>query len=117
MSDLPSHIAKAKAIRAIRTKAKLKREPDYGELSQAFYADHFRGRAASSTVEALMYSLRERRTAALAEPDTQRRISELSEEQLQQVGARVRALKLGLGPWTAKELEQLVRQWMALHAG
>jgi hypothetical protein len=46
-------------------------------------------RAAGSTVTALLYSLRERGTRALAEPDTERRISELSEEQLHDVGARL----------------------------
>jgi hypothetical protein len=88
----------------------------YEELSRHFYAEHFRGRAAGSTVEALMYSLRERGTAALGECDTQRRISELSEEQLHEVGTRLRALKLGKGPWTPDEVGLVVEKWMASHA-
>jgi transposase len=92
------------------------REPSYEELSREFYAAHFRGRAAASTVEALMYSLRERGTKALDEPDTKRRISELSEEQLHEVAARVKALKLGRGPWTAEQVGQLVETWVACHA-
>jgi len=73
------------------------------------------GRAAASTVEALMYSLRERRTTALTEPDTQRRISELSEEQLHEIGARLQALKI-VRAWTAEDIEQLVETWVACHA-
>jgi hypothetical protein len=72
-------------------------------------------RAASSTVE-LMYSLRERGTAALAERDTRRRIGELSEEQLHQVSARCQALKLGKGPWSADDIGQLVETWAGCHA-
>ena len=72
---------------------------------------HFRGRAAQSTVEALVYSLRWRGIKALDEPDTQRRISELSEEQLHDVGARLQALKI-----TTEDLEQLVSAWVACHA-
>jgi hypothetical protein len=76
-------------------------------------AAHFRGRAAQSTVEALMYSLRERRMAALTERDSQRRINELSETQVREVGARLRALKT---PWSADEIERLLETWIAYHA-
>ena len=62
----------------------LERNPDieraYAELNQ-------RNHAAASTVEALMYSLR-RGVDELTKPDTQRRLSELSEDQLRD---RVRA--------------------------
>jgi hypothetical protein len=78
-------------------------------------AAHFRGRAAQSTVEALMYSLRERGTNALDEPDTQRRIGELSEEQLHEVGARLQALKI-VRAWLAEDIERLVEAWVAHHA-
>jgi hypothetical protein len=72
-------------------------------------------RAAASTVEALIYSLRERRTAALAERDTRRRIGELSEEQLHEVGARLQALKI-VRTWTTADIERLVETWVARHA-
>jgi hypothetical protein len=72
-------------------------------------------RAASATVEALMHSLRERRTAALTERDTQRRIGELSEAQVREVGARPRALKITT-PWSAAEIERLLNTWIARHA-
>jgi hypothetical protein len=78
---------------------------------------HLRGRAAQSTVEALMFSLRELGTKALDEPDTQRRISELSEEQLHEVGARLQRLKPEIArAWSAEEIEQLAAAWMAHHA-
>ena len=72
-------------------------------------------RAASATVEALTYSLRERRTAALTERDTQRRIGELSEAQVREAGARLRALKITT-PWSAAEIERLLKTWIARHA-
>ena len=78
-------------------------------------AAHFRGRAAQSTVEALMYSLRERGIKERSEPDTQRRISELSEEQLHDVGSRLQALKI-VRAWTAEDIEQLVDTWVVCHA-
>jgi hypothetical protein len=73
-------------------------------------------RAAYGTVEALMYSLRERGIKALSEPDTRRRVSELSEEQLHEVSARCQALKLGKGPWRAEDIGQLVETWATCHA-
>jgi hypothetical protein len=73
------------------------------------------GRAAESTVEALTYSLRERRTAALTERDTQHRIGELSEAQVRDVGARLRALKIST-PWSVAEIERLLERWIACHA-
>jgi hypothetical protein len=73
-------------------------------------------RAAYSTVEALMFSLRERGTKALDEPDTKRRISELSEEQLHEISARCQALKLGKGPWSTDDIGRLVDTWVTCHA-
>jgi len=67
--------------------------------------------AAAMTVEALMYSLRERGTKALAEPDTRRRLSQCSDAQVIEVGNRLQRLKrhIGLGPWSADEVRQLLR--------
>jgi hypothetical protein len=58
-----------------------------------------------------MYSLRERGTAALKEPDTRRRLSECSDEQAIEVGKRLHQLRpnIGLGPWSLGEIEQLFR--------
>ena len=64
--------------------------------------------AAASTVEALMYSLRERGVAALREPDTRRRLSELSKEQLVAVGDRLLVLKIKRA-WTDDEIKTLLR--------
>jgi hypothetical protein len=71
-------------------------------------------RAASATVESLMHSLRERRTVALTERDTQRRISELSEQQLHEVCGRLQKLTIAQ-PWTTDQLKPLVEAWKALH--
>jgi transposase len=65
-----------------------------------------------STVEALMYSLREHGSTALTEPATQRRVGELSEEQLHEIGGRLQHIAM----WTADEIEQLVVAWLACHA-
>jgi hypothetical protein len=73
-------------------------------------------RAAGTTIEALMYSLRERGTAALADRDIRYRISQLSEEQLHEVSARCQALKLGKGPWSADDIGRLVDTWVTCHA-
>jgi hypothetical protein len=62
------------------------------------------------TVEALMYSLRERGTKALKEPDTKRRLSELSEQQLIEVGNRLQRLKPEIArSWTREEVETLFK--------
>ena len=49
--------------------------------------------AAFTTVEALMYSLRERGEAALHERDTRRRLSELSTNQVREVVTRLMRLR------------------------
>jgi len=51
-------------------------------------AHHFRGRAAESTVEALVYDLREHGLDALKRPGNARRLSDLSDEQLATVNKR-----------------------------
>jgi hypothetical protein len=71
--------------------------------------------AAISTVEGLMYSLRERGTEALNEPDTRRRLAELAEEQMHAVCARLQKLNLGRGAWTPRDIDQLIKQWAARH--
>jgi hypothetical protein len=53
----------------------------------------FSGRAAESTLEALMFSLRERGDAALTEPDSRRRLAQLSTAQVRSVIARLIAAR------------------------
>jgi transposase len=68
------------------------------------------GRTPTATVEALMYSLRTRGVAALEEPATKRRLSELSDEQVDEVGARLQRLKPHIArAWTPAEVKQLLR--------
>jgi hypothetical protein len=78
---------------------------------------HISGHAASSTVEALMYSLRERGTKALDEPETFRRLSELSDEQLRDVAVRLQRLKPEIAKaWTPAEIEVLTIVRSKAHA-
>jgi hypothetical protein len=64
--------------------------------------------AAPTTVEAAMYSLRERGTAALIEPDCRRRLFELNEQQILDVAVRLQKLKPEIAPaWGAEQIEQL----------
>ena len=73
------------------------------------------GRAASSTVEALVFSLRAGGTA-LAFPHARRRLSELSEAQLHEVSARLQKFQPNIArAWTPIEVELLVAVWSDLH--
>jgi hypothetical protein len=76
----------------------------YAEISSS----HIKGRAANSTVEALLYGLRSG-VSALKEPDVRRRLSQLSDDQLVEVGAKLRRRgpEIG-GAWTANEIETLM---------
>ena len=72
--------------------------------------------AAASTIEALMFCLRERGTAALKEPTVLRRISELSEPQMHEVCARLQKLKPEIArAWPVNEVEKLVNTWAVYH--
>jgi hypothetical protein len=69
--------------------------------------------AASSTVEALMWSLRTRGTAALKEADTRVSIAALDEPQLHTVAERLQKLRPHIArPWTAENVELLVTAWV-----
>jgi hypothetical protein len=71
-------------------------------------AEHFRGRAAASTVEALMFSLRAG-VAALGKPDTLRRLSELSDAQLREVAVRLQKFTAEIArPWPPEDIEVLL---------
>jgi hypothetical protein len=65
-------------------------------------------RAAASTIEALMFSLRSG-LGALARPDVRHRLSELSKEQLCEVAARL--LKFTAARWTEADIEALINMW------
>ena len=74
-----------------------------------------RGRAAASTVEALLYSLRAG-GATLACPHARRRLAELSETQLHEVCARLQKIDPNIArAWTPIEVELLVAVWNDLH--
>jgi hypothetical protein len=67
------------------------------------------GRAANSTVEALMFSLRSG-VGTLKEPGTRRRLSDLSDEQLIEVCARVQRFKPEIAPaWSDDDVDTLMR--------
>jgi len=68
-----------------------------------------RGEAAAATLEALVCSLR-RGVDAVADPDTARRLAELSDDQLLKVGERLRRLKLEIArAWSADEVAVLMQ--------
>ena len=72
-------------------------------------------RAAASTIEALMFSLRAG-GVALACPHACRRLAELTEAQLHEVCARLQKLDLNIArAWTPIEVELLVAVWSDLH--
>jgi hypothetical protein len=74
--------------------------------------------ALQPTVEGLMYSLRERGVAALEEPDTKRRLSQLNDRQLAEVGDRLQRLKPHIArAWTAEEVKVLIRTKDILNDG
>jgi hypothetical protein len=74
-----------------------------------------RGRAAASTVEALLYSLRAGGTA-LACPHARRRLAELAEARLHEVSARLQTFQPKIArAWTPIEVELLVAVWSDLH--
>jgi hypothetical protein len=73
------------------------------------------GRAAASTVEALVYQLRGGGTE-LSNPKAQQRLSELSEQQLHDVSARLQKFMPHIArPWSSSEVELLVQLWSELH--
>jgi hypothetical protein len=88
------------------------REP---ESPLAHVYDGQRYGAAHSTVDALMYSLR-RGIEAITEPDNQRRLAELSEDQLLAVCQRLQNFKPNIAPaWPPEEVEALASIWSTVH--
>jgi hypothetical protein len=71
-------------------------------------------RAAASTIEALMFSLRAG-GAALDCPQARRRLAELTEAQLHEVCARLQKIDFNIArAWTPTEVELLVAVWSDL---
>ena len=76
-----------------------------------------KNRAAASTVEALMLELRGG-TKALSETAVTRRLSQLSEQQLRDIGARLQRLKPEIAnAWSAAEIPKLISVWTELQNG
>jgi hypothetical protein len=71
--------------------------------------------APSSVLEALMYLLR-RGIEAITEPDNQRRLAELSADQLLAVCQRLQNFKPNIAPaWPPEEVEALASIWSTVH--
>jgi hypothetical protein len=86
-----------------------------GQANYEIHSERLRGRAAHSTVDALMYSLR-RGIEAITEPDNQRRLAELSEDQLLAVCQRLQNFKPNIAPaWPPEEVEALAGIWSTVH--
>ena len=82
-------------------------------FEQATYRETstLKGRAAASTVEALMFGLRDG-GKALSVPAVKRRLSELSEQQLHEVCGRLQKITRA---WTPDEIATLVDKWNGCH--
>jgi hypothetical protein len=79
------------------------------EQAQRRLLERRQGGVAASTVEALVYSLR-RGVDALAEPQTARRLAELSDDQLLAVGERLRRLQREIArAWSGDEVAVLMQ--------
>jgi hypothetical protein len=92
------------------------RIPDnWEEMSLEGLVAHFerarsRDSAAEKTVEALMFNLRERGTKALEESNTERRLIELRNQQVIEIGDRLQKLKPEVArPWSVEEVKLLLR--------
>jgi hypothetical protein len=96
---------------------------NWNEMSIEALTAHFirarrRDGAAASTVEAPMLSLRERGTKALEEPNVRRRLSDMDEMQLREVGARLQNLKPHIASaWDADAVVFLISTWANLKNG
>src|SRR5215470_11144214 len=105
-----AHVGKGSPGRKSHRAAASDRIPDnWYEMSIEALMAHFdRNRRAhgapQTTVEALMLGLRERGAKALSEPVVQRRLSELSDDQVIEVGNRLQRTEIARA-WTAAEVE------------
>jgi hypothetical protein len=93
-------------------------EPDISLARAAaeIHDDWFHDRAAESTVEALMFSLRSG-VVVLGEASTQRRLAELSDKQMREVAVRVQKFKPEIAAaWKPEDVEILITVWSKLGA-
>jgi hypothetical protein len=75
-----------------------------------------RSGAAASTVEALVFGLRDGLAALPKNPDRLRRLSELNAEQLRAVCERVRNFQTHTAPaWGPNEVKALIAIWSTRH--
>jgi hypothetical protein len=101
------HIARARRLLA----DDISLDHAYAEI----ISERLRNRAAKSTVEALMFSLRSGLNA-LGKPDTLRRLSECNDEQARAVAVRVQKFKPEIAPpWTPEKVEVLLIAWSKVH--
>ena len=87
------------------------------EQAQRSLLERRRDGEAASTVEALMFGLRDGIHVLPTKRERLRRLSELSADQLKEVCARLQNLKPTIArPWTADEIAALVKIWGKSHA-
>jgi hypothetical protein len=108
-ADRKAASADAKTLRARRLLADdISYDRAYGEIMRD-------RRAPEALVDALVFSLR-RGVGELTKPDTQRRLSQLSEDQLQAVCQRVQAFQSNIAePWSADDADLLISAWGKFH--
>lgn len=71
--------------------------------------------AASSTIDALMYSLR-KGTAVLARSDVQQRLGDVDQDQMRNICKQLQNRNPAVAKsWTGGEVEMLVIAWAACH--
>jgi hypothetical protein len=71
--------------------------------------------AAQSTIDALMYSLRQGCTA-LARDDVRERLTRVAEEQLREICTLLQKRNPNIAkPWSVGEIEKLVMTWTTCH--
>jgi hypothetical protein len=70
-----------------------------------------------TTIEALMFGLRDGLAALANNPDRLRRLSELSAEQLKAVCRRLQNFNQEIAtPWSSDQVTALIAKWRGLHA-
>jgi hypothetical protein len=108
------HQGHSQTARASMTRDNNNSRRQKNSLERAYHeiiSDRIRGRPAESTIEALMYSLR-RGVNELIMPDTLRRLSALTEDQLEAVCLRVQAFQPMIAePWSADDADLLIAAW------
>jgi hypothetical protein len=85
-------------------------------LERTWHELNQRTEAAASTVEALVYGLREGHEALLKNSNRLQRLAQLSEAQLKAICRRVQNFKPEIAtPWSSDEVTALIARWRELH--